>query len=155
MICVLFISVNLIKPKLIAALSSHVNFYGFSFNIEYLLFFHQNKIGFTFCFLLEISKTFYFFINQHAQAPPSMGRQCPLMNEDFPLSKNIIGSLTSFNSPKRFNGMRLFINFSRDGSLQYSALILVIITVGLTLLQRIFHSPNSSAKARVSASTAA
>lgn len=98
---------------------------------------------------LNCTNDWYLKNFQHAQHPPSIGKQWPLMNEDFSLSKNIIGSLTSFSSPNRYNGIRLFIVCALAGSLQFGMLILVIITVGFTLLQRMLRGANSSAKERV------
>lgn len=94
--------------------------------------------------ILNVSK------HQHAQQPPSTGKQCPFINEDFSVNKNMIGLLTSFNSPNRYNGILLFIACALVGSLQFGMLILVMITVGFTLLQRILRGPNSRANARVS-----
>lgn len=93
--------------------------------------------------------------NQQPQHPPSIGIECPLINDDLSLSKNIIGSLTSFNSAKRCNGILHFIFSALVGSLQFGMLILVRTTVGLTLFTRIWRGPSSRAKERVNASTAA
>lgn len=85
---------------------------------------------------------------QHAEYPPSIGTECPLMNDDFPLKRKTIGSTTSRISAKRCNGILPF-NSSPLAPLQWAMLILVQTTVGFTLFTRMFRFPYSRASARV------